>query len=224
MDVIFAVSNISDGNMAINNDQANKSEVLNNRKLFLAKFGITPENSTRVIITYDGNNYRRYREVGRNNLSEGMFNGNSQPADALVTKVPGQSLFLPLADCVGVAIFDPTNHILMLSHIGRHSLEQFGSKASVEFLVNKYGSKSEELLIWLTPAPGQENYPVFAFDNRSFKDVVFEQLQSAGVLINNITDDPDDTTKDPRYYSHSEFLAGRRDDDGRYAVVAMMKD
>lgn len=224
MNVIFAVSTTSDGDMAINKDQANKSEVLNNRKLFLEKFGITPEDSTRVTITYDGNNYRRYREVGRDNLGEGMFNGDAQPADALVTKIPGQALFLPLADCVGGAIFDQKQNILMLSHIGRHSLEQFGARVSIEYLVDNYSSDPADISVWLTASPGQQSYPLFAFNNRSFKDVVFEQMHDAGILNDNIHDDPADTTTDPRYYSHSEFLAGRQNNDGRYAVVAMMKD
>ena len=223
MDVIFAVSTISDGSMSINEDQTNKPEALNNRKVFLEKFGITPEDSTRVIVTYDGDDYRRYREVGHDDLGEGMFNGNAQPADALVTKIPGQALFLPLADCVGAAIFDSKQNILMLSHIGRQSLEQFGARTSIEYLVDNYKSNPADLLIWLTAAPGQQSYPLFAFDNRSFKDVVFEQLRGAGILDNNIHDDPTDTTADPRYYSHSEFLAGRQNDDGRYAVVAIMK-
>lgn len=223
MDVVFAVSNISDGNMAIDKDQANKSEVLNNRKMFLAKSSTTLEDSTRVTITYDGDNYCRYREVNRRNFGEGMIDGNTAPADALITKIPGQALFLPLADCVGAAIFDSKQNILMLSHIGRHSLEQFGGRASIEHLVNNYSSDPADLLVWLTGAPGQQNYPLFAFNNRSFKDVVFEQLKNAGVLDNNIHDDSTDTTTDPNYYSHSEFLAGRQNDDGRYAVVAIMK-
>jgi copper oxidase (laccase) domain-containing protein len=223
MNIVFAVSNVSDGTMSIKKDQTNKPEVLNNRKLFLAKFGITPEDSTRIIVTYDGDNYRRYRETGHDNLGEGMFNGDAQPADALVTKVLGQALFLPLADCVGAAIFDQNQNILMLSHIGRQSLEQFGARASIEYLVNIYKSDPADLSIWLTAAPGQQSYPLFAFNNRSFKEVVFEQLKDAGILEQNIHDDPADTTADGRYYSHSEFLAGRQKDDGRYAVVAMMK-
>lgn len=223
MKVIFAISTIADGNMAISPDQANKSAVLNNRQVFLEKQGITLKNATRVTITYDGDNFCRYREVGRDNFGDGMFDGATQPADALVTTIPNHALFLPLADCIGAAIFDSRQNILMLSHIGRHSLEQFGAIASVKYLTQNYGSDPADLLIWLTGAPGKQHYPLFAFDNRSMKDVIFEQFRNAGVLDANIHDDPVDTTTDPRYFSHSEFLAGRQNDDGRYAVVAMMK-
>lgn len=223
MNLSYAISTVNNGDMAVKQDQSNKAEVINNRSAFLSKLGIKMQDSTRVTTTYDGNNYLRYFEINESNKGEGMFDSNVLIADALVTRQPGHALFLPLADCVGVVIFDPVKQILMLSHIGRHSLEQFGGRASVEFLVNEYGCQPENLLVWLTPAPGQEKYPIFAFNNRSFKDVVFEQLQSAGIIKHNITDDPTDTTNDSRYYSHSEFLAGRQDGDGRYAIVAIMQ-
>ena len=223
MQVIFGISTIKDGNMAISQDQANKADVLNNRQAFLAKYDITPQNSTRVIVTYGGNDYCRYREVDNTSLGDGMFNGDGQPADALITRLPGQALFLPLADCIGAAIFDKKQNILMLSHIGRHSLEQFGASASIEYLVQRYEANPADISIWMTGAPGQQHYPLFAFNNRSMKDVVFEQFRSVGILDANINDNPADTSTDPRYYSHSEFLAGRQNDDGRYAVVAMMQ-
>lgn len=223
MRLVYGISTVSDGNMAVQQNQANKAEVIGNRSAFLAKLDIKMQDCTRVTTTYGGDDFLRYAEVNASNKGEGMFDGNVLEADALVTLRPNHGLFLPLADCVGAIIFDPTKHILMLSHIGRHSLEQFGAKESVKFLVDKYDCRPEELLVWLTPAPGLEKYPLYVFDNRSFKDVVFEQLRSAGIKADNINDDPTDTTGDHRYYSHSEFLAGRQADDGRYAVVAIMR-
>jgi len=181
------------------------------------------QDSTRVKIVYEGNNYCRYFEVGNSQKGDGMFDSNVIAADALITREPGQALFLPLADCVGAVIFDPNKQILMLSHIGRHSLKQNGGYRSIKFLIDKYNCDSTELLVWLTPSPGQENYPVFEFNNRAFKGILLEQLKSAGIIAKNITDDPTDTTKDLHYFSHSEFLKGNRQEDGRYAIVAMMK-
>lgn len=223
MNLVYAISTVNDGNMAVQQDQANKAKVIDNRSAFLAKLDIKMQNCTRVTTIYEGDNYLRYLEVTEDNKGEGMFDGHVVAADALVTRQPNHGLFLPLADCVGVVIFDPAKQFLMLSHIGRHSLEQLGAQESVKFLVDKYGCRPEELLVWLTPAPGPEKYPLFAFNNRAFKDVVFEQLQSAGIKTENINDDSTDTTSDLRYYSHSEFLAGRQAGDGRYAIVAMMR-
>jgi hypothetical protein len=54
------------------------------------------------------------------------------------------------------------------------------------------------------------------------KEVVFEQLRNAGIASTNITDNPADTTRDDRYFSHSEFLKGNKPTDGRHAIVVML--
>ncbi|MBC7868867.1 polyphenol oxidase family protein [Candidatus Saccharibacteria bacterium] len=222
MSEVIALSTVADGTMSITSDPTSKV-VIQNRIKFLASVGITMQNTTRVKVVYEGEDYCRYKEVNPSQKGDGMLDGNIVTADGLVTCTRNHALFLPLADCVGVVIYDPTHHIMMLSHLGRHSLEQNGGYKSVMFLVNNYGCDPTKLFVWLTPAPGQEKYPLFAFNNRAFKEVVFEQLHAAGINDDNITNDPTDTTKDERYFSHSEFLQGNRSQDGRYAVVAMMK-
>jgi hypothetical protein len=42
-----------------------------------------------------------------------------------------------------------------------------------------------------------------------------------GISPDNIQLSPIDTTLDPTYYSHSEFLKGHRDTDGRFCILAM---
>jgi hypothetical protein len=54
-------------------------------------------------------------------------------------------------------------------------------------------------------------------------DVATEQLLIAGVAAEHIIGSLIDTTKDKNYFSHSEFLKGNRDTDGRFAVVTVMK-
>ena len=222
MKLKLAISTAADGNMAVRQDLSNQSEVTQNRSVFLNSHGIDPADATRVKIVYQGDNYCRYHEINRTNKGGGMFGSDVVTADGLVTRQVGQALFLPLADCVGMVIFDPNQQILMLSHVGRHSLEQNGAYQSVMFMVDDYHCQPADLLIWLTPAPSQTSYPLFAFDNRGFKEVIFEQLKSAAIRAEQITDDSTDTTQDYRYFSHSEFLKGNRPDDGRYAIVAVM--
>lgn len=223
MKLITALSTVTDGDMGFKGGVDTKI-IINNIKVFLASQNISIANTTRVALAYDGNNFCRYREVGEAEKGLGMLDGNINSADALITRKLGLALFLPLADCVGMVVFDPDKQILMLSHIGRHSLEQNGVYKSIKFLVKNYSCEPKSLQVKLTPAPGRENYPLYAFSNRDFKDVVFEQLKSTGVTLANITNNPADTTTDRHYYSHSEFLKGNRDTDGRYAIVAMMSD
>ena len=222
MNIIVSISKVTDGNM-LNRDDKTDRQVVANRSSFLAKNEININQTTKVNIVYEGDNYCRYSEVSKGNNSKGMTYDDAEAADALITRDLDHALFLPIADCVGAAIFDPSKQILMVSHLGRHSLEQNGGYKSVQYLVDHYNCDPSELLVWLTPAPGSDVYPLYAFNNQSIKSVVFSQLQSAGIILSHITDNPADTSKDLNYFSHSEFLKGNRPDDGRYAIVAVMK-
>jgi copper oxidase (laccase) domain-containing protein len=217
------ISQVCDGNMYIPEDKTNPGVIIN-RKRFLQKHDLSIEHASRVNIDYTGTDYRRYVEVTSEAKGASMRGDDIQPADALITREVNHILFLPLADCVGMAVYDPAHQILMLSHVGRHSLEQNGAYTSIKHLVDHYDSEPPKLLVWLTPAPGKAHYPLYAFDERDFKDVVAEQLHTAGILPHHITDNPSDSTTDMRYFSHSEFLAGRRTTDGRYAIIAVMQE
>ncbi|MEP7204729.1 MAG: laccase domain-containing protein [Candidatus Saccharibacteria bacterium] len=223
MNVSIATSTVADGSMLTASDPANTT-IIDNRARWLTSQGIAMNDATRVKISYQTTDYCRYFEVTDSQKGDGMFDEGTTAADALVTRFSHHALFLPLADCVGAAIYDPAMHILMLSHLGRHSLEQNGGLESVNYLVNRYGCDASRLKVWLTPAPGRKNYPLFAFDNRAFKDVVLSQLRAAGIRADNISDDSSDTTTDLRYFSHSQYLKGNRPEDGRYAIVASMGD
>jgi copper oxidase (laccase) domain-containing protein len=222
MDVIVAISKAEDGNMLIATDKSNRG-VIENRKKFLTANGININQTTRVSIIYEGNNYLRYCQVDDNHKGKGMFDGDIQACDAIVTITPNHALFLPIADCIRAVLFDPKKQVLMLSHLGRHSLEQNGGYESVKFLIDNYKCNPADLKVWLTPAPGLKSYPMHAFDNHSMKSVTYEQLDAAGISQKNITDDKTDTSESLDYFSHSEFLKGNRPTDGRYAMVAMMR-
>ncbi len=216
-----AISKVQDGTMYIPTEQENAS-VITNRAIWLEKQGIALDDTTRVHISYDQDDFCRYRIVDAAQKGEGMRDGAGELADALVTTVPGQALFLPVADCVATTLFDPEYGVLMLSHLGRHSLEQDGGACSVAFLVETFGSKPEHIKVWLSPAPSKESYPIFKLDGSGMKEAVFEQLQRAGVLLENIIDNPADTAASDDYFSHSEFAKGNKSVEGRFAMVAVM--
>lgn len=202
-----------------NNDQTEKDHF---RRTFITRHGIPIQKTSLVRLVYDGADYCRYKTLTNRDIGDGMTRSPSMISDGLVVTEPGHALFLPLADCVGAVIHDPTQGILMLSHLGRHNLEQFGGTRSIEYLVNEHGSNPADVTVWLSPAASKYYYPVYSFDNRSLHDVATQQLIQAGVLPEHITASPIDSAADPQYYSHSQFLQGNRPDDGRFAVVAMM--
>lgn len=201
----------------------NFATVLPARTAFLAQQSIDPEDTTLVHLTYETTDFCRYSTVDNTHKGDGITRHPSFEVDALVTTTPGHALFLPLADCIAAVIHDPTQNILMVSHLGRHNLEQAGGTKSVEYLVATHGCDPNNLTVWLSPAAGSGNYPLFGFDNRSLHSVAAEQLMAAGVLHDSIEVSPIDTTTDTHYFSHSQFLAGNRATDGRHAVVAVLR-
>lgn len=213
-------STVNDGSMK--SPDRNFATVLPIRSKFLDNHGIRANQTTLVQVTYESDDFCRYYTVDSPYLGDGITRPSTLEADALVTTQPGHSLFLPLADCIGAVIHDQHQNILMLSHLGRHNLEQQGGTRSVEYLSREHNSAPANLKVWLSPAAGATNYPLYSFDNRSLHDVATEQLTAAGIPIANITSSPIDSSQDPNYYSHSQFLAGHRDTDGRFAVAAIL--
>lgn len=215
-----AISTVIDETMYIPSDQEN-AVVVQNRMAWLEKQGIAIDDTVRLHVTYETDDYCRYRIVDGTHRGEGMKKVGVA-ADALVTTTPGLALFLPVADCVATTFYDEGHGVLMLSHLGRHSLEQQGGFRSVAFLVEHFGTDPAKLKVWLAPAPNKEVYPIFKLNNQGMKEAVFEQLDKAGVTFENIIDNPSDTATDDRYYSLSEFMKGNKPAEGRFAMVAVM--
>lgn len=205
-------------------NEAMADEIRHNRSAFLGTHDINPDDTTLVRLEYTGADYRRYQTIGDDAKGDGIVRPSSVVADALVVTNPGHALLLPLADCIGAVLHDPARDILMVSHLGRHNLEQHGGTASVGYLAKYLKVDPTNLTVWLSPAAGQTNYPLYAFDNRSLHDVAVEQLVAAGVLRANITVSSIDSSIDQNYYSHSQFLKGKRPTDGRFAIVAVLRD
>lgn len=214
-------STIADGTMK--SLDANFASVLPARTAFLEKHGIKPDDTTLVHLVYEGEDYTRFIAADDTLRGDGIVRPPSIVADGVATTSLGQALLLPLADCIGVVFHDSIKNVLMLSHLGRHNLVQYGGTKSVEYLVEQFGCEPKNITAWLSPAAGQENYPLYDFDDRSMHEVAMEQLLVAGISEDAITSSSIDVTKDEQYYSHSQFLKGNREADGRFAVVAMLQ-
>jgi copper oxidase (laccase) domain-containing protein len=218
---LVAISTVRDGNMYIPGDTEN-TDVIENRRRWLESNNFSMANATRLSITYDGTDFCRYRTLTEADKGNGMYNNGSAPADALVVTTPGHALFLPVADCVATVLFDAEHSVLMLAHLGRHSLEQQGGVAAVEYLKQHFHTNPATVTVWLSPAPSPEFYPIFALGNKGMKQALYEQLAAAGIQADAIHDTAIDTDTDQNYYSHSAYLQGMKQSDGRFAMVAMM--
>jgi hypothetical protein len=219
--VIAALSSRRDGNMRFGGD--NDELVRKNREAFLQRVGIDIRNTSLVRITFDVDDFARYRIVKDADKTRGITAYEEiEPADALITDQPGHALFLLLADCVGAIMHDEKNGILMISHLGRHSVEINGAVKSVRYLHDNFGTNPADLKVWLSPGVGNATYPLQKFDSKGLHEVIVAQLLSAGVKRNNIEQTAIDTAISEDYYSHSEFLKGKQDGPARFAIVAMM--
>lgn len=220
--IIALVSSVDDGPMNFKGN--NPEEIRANRLAFLEEADVDPLQTTLLQVTFrDTTDFARYKIVSEENEGEGMLEPvSSIEADALVVTRPEQAIFLPLADCAGAVIYDPSNQVLMVSHLGRHSVEVDGGKRSIEYLMREFGSVPGELLVWLSPAVGKQSYPLYTLGNQGLHEAIVAQMISAGAQPGNIEVSHVDTAENPSYFSHSEFLAGNRPTDDRFAVVAMM--
>ena len=222
--IVASSSSVADGNMKKANLSADQQlEVDNNRKIFLNKAGVNPEQTVLVSMSYDRNDFTRFHEVDKHDAGKGIAGGDVQVADALYTRAKGLALFLPLADCVGAIIYETKKKMLMVSHLGRHNTEQYSARISIEYLIEKFDCDVKDILVWLSPAADCASYPLYAFMNKSLHEVNKQQFINAGILEKNIQVSNIDTAIDENYYSHSQFLKGNREVDGRFAIVAMMK-
>lgn len=218
--VLIAMSGMRDGSMSHGVDDSTRR---NNRQRFLAQHGLSLDQSILVHLKYEGDDYCRYYEVATEHAGDGMAFESSIVADALFTRNKRVALFLPLADCIGAVLYDTRQQILGVAHLGRHNLVQAGGAKMIEFMTSEFESKPADITVWLSPAAGRENYPLHDFNNRSLHEVSLAQLEQAGVPVANIEFDIRDTTLDPALFSHSEFLKGNRQTDGRQAIVAMIR-
>lgn len=218
--VLVEISSAADGSMS---KAVSDEERLRNRRTFLAHYSITAEQTVLVHLSYDTQDFRRYYTIAADQAGDGITYPSSILADALFTQSKNVALLLPVADCIGVVLYDPVHQAVGLAHLGRHNLLQSGGTGAVAYMVDEFGTQPSDLEIWLSPAAGREKYPLYDFDNRSLYEVALEQLLAAGVGSEQVVIDSRDTTMDQTLFSHSEFLKGNRSLDGRQAVVAMMK-
>jgi copper oxidase (laccase) domain-containing protein len=115
--------------------------------------------------------------------------------DAMITNDPGVVLGVYVADCCAIYFIDPVEAVIGLAHSGRRGTEQNIAGATVERMVNSFGSAPEDLLIQLSPCISPPFYEV------DFAAQIVTQLRMAGVR--RIHDGGENTGADlQRFYSY----------------------
>ena len=216
--VVFAISTLEDGNMRAFSDAEFETVLENQSKLSVA-LRTTTDKTARVLTTYiDRKSFTEYYEINNETLSQHVVEKPESDlinADGLVAKSKDFALLLPLADCLGVVVYDKAQNILGLLHSGRQNLEEDGAYKFVEFLKENYACDPKNLEIYFTPHA--QNFEIFALNNVRLAEAAEEQLVRAGVKAENIERSGIDTVTNPEFPSNS---AG--DKTTRFAVAAKM--
>lgn len=197
--VRIAVSDKTDGNMRVF-DEAERDEVLQNQEKFGAALGVDKLMTVRC--SYDREDFARY-----------VTDENAPESDGIVVARDDVGLILPLADCLGVVLYDARSGRMMLAHAGRHNLEQDGLVKAVQYL----GGNPTDVRVFFSPVAGKENYKIEKLNEMGIAESALEQLVRAGVLAENIEEIGIDTTTDELYYSHSQG-----DKTKRFAIGAVL--
>lgn len=221
--LFLAYSEVYDGNMS---EKYGHSAIANRQK-FVSKCGYQIGKS--FIMNLVGNDeIRVVKDADRKVLD----------AEGLVTKMRELPILLLTADCIPATLYDQTDGVLGLVHLGRdNSDKKLLAKMIDEMLAN--GAKLESLKLILGPGIRKQSYvfkdlPVLDSDWSDFSDQKDGQInldifgfnvevaKSCGVRAENIVDVNIDTFVNKNYYSHRRALA-ENSDEGRFLTLAVMQ-
>jgi len=230
-------SSVSDGNLSYT--KGLPAEVTASRSKYLSAQGIDPARGVAVSLVH-GNVVVEVTNDDAGNL----LNQDQQAiitADGLITSSPELALFILVADCIPVVVYDTRLKILALVHAGRKGIELNILGSAVKQMVQK-GSNPEDIIIKTGPAIAPESY---VFDNTTeidtdfwagnlaygpdkkyhmdTKNKLFEQALELGIAKNNITISAIDTYTNKNYFSHRRSLA-TGEKEARFAAYAMIKN
>jgi copper oxidase (laccase) domain-containing protein len=241
--VKIAYSTLKDGAMKYEMGE-DEAKVVENRRHFLQTNGSSIENSTLLSVSYGEDIVQnRTLDVSKENFGKGMFGvADIEEADAIFTVLPEHTLFLPLADCGGVVLFDEKKGVLGLAHLGRHATLDDLAVESIRHMEKEYGTNPGDIYIWISPAISKDSYWLHTFDaahQKAWKPRIkpydsgfyvdlqgynIDKFVESGVPKSQIERVNIDTAKDPSLPSHYAYKTlGKKEKAGRFAVMAYIE-
>lgn len=218
--VDVVLTEISDGSMKVVREMSPDSmaSARQNRLRAVASLGLDSKSTALLRVSYAQDDFCKFislESVGSYSLDNDL---SASISDGILTSTRNLGIFLPLADCLGMVLFDPRDRVLMVVHCGRHTLLQDGASKAVEFAAESLEDlEPENLRAWFSPCAGRENYPLYQAGNKGLQELATEQLVNSGVSRHAIELSTIDTTTSPDFFSHS-----RGDTTARFAICAKM--
>ncbi len=157
-------------------------------------------------------------------------------SDGMICTQTGLVLNVTVADCCGILIYDKKNKAIAALHSGWKGTSLNIAGKGIEMLNQKFGSSPANLLVWLSPCAGKEEYEVEwdvakhfeqyvikKNDKKYLLDIrepILDQLIEAGVPESQIEISKECTISDDRFHSY------RRDKErsGRMSVFIKMEE
>lgn len=92
----------------------------------------------------------------------GLPNEDSEAyrADIVLTNHPDVTLFMRVADCVPLILYDPVKRAVGLVHAGWQGTVQKAAGAAVKAMERRYGSRPADLQVGIGPSIGPQKYEV----------------------------------------------------------------
>jgi polyphenol oxidase len=239
--LIHGFSEVKDGNMGIifNSVRKNKAEVIRNRTKFLEKLNIDITSCQCLWVVHSNKVIVANPSCSGKSMKDLRF---LTKADGLITNKKGLFLFLLIADCMPIIIYDPMKKVVAVVHAGWPGVNVNIAKNAVMQFQKIYKSIPGNLVVGIGPCaradsfvktnPSQKNNPQW----RDFLEKIGEdtykvdfaglckkQFLDLGVRPQNIFDSEVDTIKDKRFFSHVRDTKSGFPDQGRFACVVGLR-
>ena len=107
-----------------------------------------------------GGNVATLRQIHSNKVILADRPGDLGAGDALISNTPGLTLVIRTADCLPILIADPGNRAIAAVHAGWRGTVQQILLETVQAMSDRFGSRSQDLVIAIGPAIGECCYEV----------------------------------------------------------------
>lgn len=212
--LVWGVSEKSDGNMKFNGDE-DDNLVAKNRKQFFTKFRV----DYNKVVSADLQNRDNIKVADGGDAGEFIKN-----TDGLVTDEKNLFLTITVADCLPIYFFDSKKEVVGLVHIGWREAKKNIVSEMIKLMIKNFSSNPEDILIYIGPHIQKCHFEVrddminkfkeyknavIERDNKVFinlSEVVTMQLLEVGILSKNI-----EISQECTYCSENKYFSYRRD-------------
>jgi len=226
--LVHAFSTKKEGNMSFS--WGPEKIVLENRKRFLSQLNIELD----LCIFLDLEHKNKIVTADQSFIKEKAM----VVADGAITKEKNLYLFMSIADCLPLILFDPVEKIIGLAHAGWKSTEEKIAPKIVQKMIRESNCNLLNIYVGIGPAIHKKSFkfknPIQEkllgwepfLKNLSNGETIIDligynkkQLEDAGIFSQNIYISDIDTAKNPNFFSHYRDSRENPKNEGRFACV-----